>query len=55
MNVCYNKQIINYHFVYNNHNNFNDMDFKVDSKILKICEMIYLNQNIFFHNEYLNQ
>jgi hypothetical protein len=32
---------------------FNDIDFKVDSKILKICELIYLNQNIFIHNENL--
>ena len=29
------------------------MDFKVDLKILKICEMIYLNQNISIHNENL--
>ena len=36
-----------------NYFKFNDMDFKVDSKILKICEMIYLNQNIFIHNENL--
>jgi brefeldin A-inhibited guanine nucleotide-exchange protein len=32
---------------------FNEIDFKVDSKILKICELIYLNQNIFIHNENL--
>ena len=31
----------------------NEIDFKVDSKILKICELIYLNQNIFIHNENL--
>ena len=32
---------------------FNEIDPKVDSKILKICELIYLNQNIFIHNENL--
>ena len=32
---------------------YNEIDFKVDSKILKICELIYLNQNIFIHNENL--
>ena len=32
---------------------FNDVDFKVDTKILKICELIYSNQNIFIHNENL--
>ena len=32
---------------------FNEIDFKVDSKILKICELIYLNQNIFIHNDNL--
>ena len=31
----------------------NEIDFKVDSKILKICELIYLNQTIFIHNENL--
>ena len=31
----------------------NEIDFKVVSKILKICEMIYLNENIFIHNENL--
>ena len=32
---------------------FNQIDFKVDSKILKICELIFSNQNIFIHNENL--
>ena len=32
---------------------FNEIDFKVDSKILEICELIYSNQNIFIHNENL--
>ena len=32
---------------------FNEIDFKVDAKILKICELIYSNQNIFIHNENL--
>ena len=30
---------------------FNEIDFKVDSKILEICELIYSNNNIFIHNE----
>ena len=32
---------------------YNEIDFKVDSKILEICELIYSNQNIFIHNENL--
>ena len=32
---------------------FNEIDLKVDSKILKICELIYSNPNIFIHNENL--
>ena len=32
---------------------FNDIDLNVDSKILKICELIFINQNIFIHNENL--
>ena len=32
---------------------YNEIDFKVDSKILEICELMYSNQNIFIHNENL--
>ena len=32
---------------------YNEIDFKVDSKILEICELIYSSQNIFIHNENL--
>ena len=32
---------------------FSEIDFQVDSKILKICELMYSNNNIFIHNENL--
>ena len=32
---------------------FSEIDFQVDSKIIKICELIYSNDNVFIHNENL--